>query len=198
VTSPRILRRSDVGGYRVDPKQQARRLDAKEGSPLGGKGREMNSTMETSLKQISTVSRSFHQASDEVSTQVAGLECALNACGLGVSPWVEEPIFTESEITEPEGTDHLIEINYEYRLGYGMHNGKWGLIASCSWDVTDDDPKITFLRDASREMRLKALYAIPNLLNSLAVQVTALTDEALKKAALAKKIAAGLKQIMSC
>src|SRR6266536_1374497 len=73
----------------------------------------MDGTIETSLTQVSRVSRTLKQASDELSTQVAGLECALNACGLGVSAWVEEPIFTESEITEPEGTDHLIEINYE-------------------------------------------------------------------------------------
>lgn len=151
----------------------------------------MNGKVETSLKQLSSFSKSLNDASDELSRHIGTLESALNSYNLGIWAWVAEPILSEAELSEPDEKKQQYMMTFEHRLGYGKHKGKWGLLVSSGYDW-DDDPRVIPLREAPREVRVKAVDKIPDLLEALAKEVTALTKEASKKAAEAKELAATL------
>src|SRR5690348_14909698 len=109
----------------------------------------MNGKVETSLKQLSSLSKSLNEASDELSKQISEIQSALNEFKFGVWAWAKEPVLTESELSDPDEQGHQYQLNYIYRLGYGKHKGKWGLLISYSWEATDEE-QIMFLRDAPR------------------------------------------------
>jgi hypothetical protein len=152
----------------------------------------MTGKVETSLKQLSLLSKSLNEASDELSKQISAIESALNQFKLGIWAWVREPVLTESELSDPDEKGMRFELNYHYQLGYGKHNGKWGLLVSYFWEANEEDAEIEFLRDASREIRMKAMDKIPDLLDILSKEMSALTQEASKKASEAKELAAAL------
>src|SRR5216683_2183308 len=122
----------------------------------------MNGKVETSLKQLSSLSKSLNEASDELSKQISAIESALNEFKLGIWAWVKEPVLTESELSDSDekGTKYLL--NFDYQLGYGKHKGKWGLLISYGWEATDEQ-EIMFLRDAPRHVRIKSMDRIPDL-----------------------------------
>ena len=151
----------------------------------------MNGKVETSLKQLSSLSKSLNEASDELSKQISAIQSALNEFKFGIWAWVKEPILTESELSDPDETGQRFLFNYHHRLGYGKHKGKWGLLVSYAWEGTDEE-EITFLRDAPRHVRIKATDTIPNLLDVLIKEMSTVTQEASKKASEAKELAAAL------
>ena len=148
--------------------------------------------VETSLKQLSLLSKSLNEASDELSKQISAIESAINEFKLGIWAWVRKPILTEFELSDPDEKGQRFELNYHYRLGYGKHNAKWGLLVSYRWEANEEDMEIEFLRDTSREIRIKATERIPELLDALAKEMSALTQETSKKASEAKELAAAL------
>lgn len=152
----------------------------------------MTGKVEASLKQLSSLAKTLNEASDELSRQITALESALNSYNLGVWVWVKEPILTETELSEPDGEGHRYEVCYVHQLGYGKHKGKWGLVVGSFWDADPEEGQLTFLRDASREIRLKAMDRVPDLLEALAKELAVLTDEASKKAAEAKELSSAL------
>src|SRR6266478_7019639 len=135
----------------------------------------MNGKVETSLKQLSSLSKSLNEASDELSKQISAIESAINEFKLGIWAWVRKPIVTEFELSDPDEKGKRFELNYHYQLGYGKHNGKWGLLVSYFWEANEEDAEIEFLRDVSRELRIKAMDKIPDLLDVLAKEMYALT-----------------------
>ena len=151
----------------------------------------MTGKVETSLKQLSLLSKSLNEVSDELSRQISAIESALNEFKLGIWAWVGEPILTESELSDPDEQGNQILFNYHHRLGYGKHQGKWGLLVSYSWEGTDEE-KVTPLRDAPRHVRMKATDRIPDLLDVLTQEMSTITQEASKKASEAKELAAAL------
>lgn len=151
----------------------------------------MNGKVETSLKQLSSLSKSLNEASDELSKQISAIESALNEFKLGIWAWVKEPVLSESELSDPDEKGLQFLFNYHHRLGYGKHKGKWGLLVSHGWEEGDEE-QVVFLRDASRDVRIRAMSKIPDLLDVLAQEMSALTQEASKKAAEAKELAAAL------
>ncbi len=144
----------------------------------------MNAKAEAALKQLASLSKSLNEASDQLNKQIAEIESALNSYKLGISAWVE--LKRERQQT-PHG-----ELTYADDLGYAKHDGKWGLLVSSYCDIDPESVKTTLLRDASREVRLAAIDKIPELLSALSQEASKVTDEALKKAASAKEIAAAL------
>jgi hypothetical protein len=152
----------------------------------------MTGKVETSLKQLSLLSKSLNEASDELSKQISAIESALNEFKLGVWAWVREPILTETELGDPDEKGMRLQFNFHYQLAYGKHQGKWGLLVSYFWEATEEDAEIAFLRDASRKVRIKAMDRIPDLLDVLAKEMSTLTQEASKKASEAKELAAAL------
>ncbi len=152
----------------------------------------MTGKVETWLDQLASLSKTLNEASDELSRQIAALESALNSYNLGVWAWVKEPILIETELSEPDAKGQRYECTYEHRVGYGKHNGKWGFVVDFSWDEDPEVSQLTFLRDASREIRLKAMDKIPNLLEVLTHEVAIVTHEASRKAAEAKELSTAL------
>ena len=152
----------------------------------------MNGKVEASLKQLSVLSKSLNEASDELSKQISAIESALNQFKLGIWVWVHEPLLIETERSDPDENGKQFEYNYYHQLGYGKHNEKWGLLVSYYWEGSDENMKIVFLRDASRELRIKAIGKIPALLDVLAENMSELTQETTKKASEAKELAAAL------
>lgn len=153
----------------------------------------MNGKVEASLKQLSSLSKSLNEASDQLSKQISAIEVALNEYKLGVWVWAKKPILTETEISDPDEQGRRFEYNFDHQLGYGKHKGKWGLLVSSGWEGDDGmDTKITPLRDAPREIRIKAMDRIPDLMDDLAQEMLSVTQEASKRAAEAKQLAAAL------
>ncbi len=118
----------------------------------------MNGKVETSLKQLSSLSKSLNEASDELSKQISAIESALNEFKLGIWAWVKEPILTESELSDPDEKGQQFLFNYHHCLGYGKHKGKWGLLVSYGWEGEDEE-EIMFLRDVTQEASKKASEA---------------------------------------
>src|SRR6266566_1519090 len=151
----------------------------------------MNGRVETSLKQLSSLSKSLNEVSDELSKQISAIESALNEFKLGIWAWAKEPVLTESELSDPDEKGQRFLFNYGHLLGYGKHRGKWGLLISYGLEG-EDETEIMFLRDAPRAVRIKSMDRIPDLLDVLAQEMSALTQEASKKASEAKELAAAL------
>ncbi len=154
----------------------------------------MNGKAEAALKHLASLSKSLNEASDQLNRQITEIESALNTYKLGISAWVE--LKREHEQT-PGGDGKFYELTHIEEFGYGKHNGKWGLLHSSYYEEFLDpgDPqsvKTTFLRDASREIRLAAVEKVSELLSALSGEAAKITDEVLKKTAVAKEIAGAL------
>src|SRR5260370_38632707 len=109
----------------------------------------MNGKVETSRKHLSLPSKSLNEASDELSKQIAAIESAINQLKLGIWVWGGKPIQTEFELRDPDEKGQRFELNYYYRLGYGKHNAKWGLLVSYRWEADEEDMKVEFFPDTS-------------------------------------------------
>ena len=148
----------------------------------------MSAKLESSLSQIASLSKPLNEASDQLSKQLADIESALNSYELGIRAWLKDPLVSEEVESENAGWPILHDV---YRLGYDKYNRKWGLLV-CSGIEEFGEEYIGFLRDAPREIRLKAVDKIPELVNLLVQQLAKTTEEASKKAAQAEEIVAAL------
>ena len=145
----------------------------------------MTAELEGSLNQIASLSRTLNEASDQLSKQLSEIEAALNAFAAGIWVWAKRPIKKEYE-TDPA-------IAYVHELGYGKLNGKWGLLVSSGWeDAEPEGIETKFLRDAPRDIRLRAMDEMPQLLEAFAQKLAETTEETTKKVLRAKEIAVAL------
>ena len=149
------------------------------------------SSLETSLTHLGSLAKSLNEASDILSKEISNIESALGSYGLGIWAWASAPLLTEEEQTEPNEKGVSYTLQYETFLGYGKHHGKWGLVVGSSWGG-DPDLNVSALRDAPREIRLKAIEKIPELLDVLAKNLARTTEEAIERATKAREIAAAL------
>jgi len=151
----------------------------------------MTNKVDATLKQLASISQTLNEASDQLSKQIAEIESALNEYKLGITAWVE--LKKEKELTEPAEDGARLEVTIVEQLGYGKHKGKWGLLVTSYCEEFDgENSNESFLRDAPRETRLAAVDKLPELLKALAQEGAKVTEEATKKAAQAKEIAAAL------
>ncbi len=153
----------------------------------------MADKVDTTLKELTAVSNSLNQVSDQLSRQIAELESALRELNLGVTAFVT---FSKEQI-EYKMEDGKVYVDHcNQDVGYGRLNGKWGLMVLTWYDSSDDSDsmKETFLREAPREIRLAAMDKIPELLKALSEQAQKLTQEASKKAAQIKSISTALRR----
>ena len=112
----------------------------------------------TRLEELST---QLNASSDALSESIKHLEAKLASLRLGVSVWVEEPIDTTSFEVERVNTF----------LGYTKVNGKWCLALRDNLNEIignpEDEARILPLQQASREIRVKALLYLPDLIKAL-------------------------------
>ena len=149
----------------------------------------MNTTWQIPPPELHSAAQRLAKADDDLSRQIADLESAINDLNLRVCAWIEEPVFGEIEYINYDDSKYYCEIHYTRRLGYGEHQGEWGLLVSTDWDETGGDPNVTFLRNSSLDIRLSAVDRLPEILDSLTRKVMLLGDEVLEKAYVVKRLA---------
>jgi len=145
--------------------------------------------VEVALKHIETVSNTLNQSSDLLSQKIVEIESALNHYKLGIWAWLEKPLFYRLE-SDGNGVD--VEVSYHF--GYGKIRDKWGLLIH---ERPDYDPEILsplFLKDAPRDIRVRAVERIPELLKCVTDKAAEFSREIMKKTELAEQIAASLKK----
>jgi len=152
----------------------------------------MPDKLDGTLNQLASISQSLNEASDLLSQRIAEVEAALREYKLGVEAWVEL-LREKEEHTGTDGKGSLIVTRVQ-QLGYGKHNGKWGLLVAEWYDefFEPSDVRSSFLRDAARDVRLAAVVKLPGLLKALAEKAAQVSGDAVKKAEQARRIAAGL------
>jgi hypothetical protein len=115
----------------------------------------MNST--TMFQDLAALSQELNEASDDLAEQIAQAEKALNALKLGVTAWATISSWPSGPYGASEGCS----------IGYGKHNGKWGLkYLTWSDDFPESDHSIP-LREAAREDRISAIEKLPDLVKAL-------------------------------
>ncbi len=150
---------------------------------------------EVALSKLTSVSQSLSSASDQLTQHITEIESALNDLNFGVWAWVkDDPL----EVEEMPAADHDGKgslVHHIQQLGYGKHKGKWGfLVASGTQESWGTDATITLLRDASREIRMRAVDRIPKLLDIVAEGLNQVTQETTEKVAEAREIVAALRK----
>jgi len=115
----------------------------------------------SSFKTLAQTASELNSATKQLSKTIATLDESLKRLNLGISSWVQ--------FASGGSEDGLIEESLE--LGYAKINGTWGLaIRSSSWHVQDPDRETStewLYADASRELRLRAIEYIPELIERL-------------------------------
>ncbi len=142
------------------------------------------------LKQLSSVSQTLNEASDELTQEIKQVESALGSFNLGVSAWVKFAV-NEEQFDASNGTFYRFE--RVDMLGYGKHHGKWALLVSSGVEEVGQE-ETWLLRDAPRDLRIKAVDAIPALLEKIVEEATSLTGEVRNKANRTKSIADSIRQ----
>ena len=147
------------------------------------------------LKQLSTASEGLNNVSDIFNDQIRVIEDALASYNVGVSAWV--PAFTESyEDCDSEGNVRGI-VDTEYSLGYQKSGSRWCLMVAseCEYGYPPGDPdrREWVLLDAPREIRMKAINAVPKLIEALIAEAKRLTTEIAHKTSDARMLAVSIK-----
>ena len=139
------------------------------------------------LQDLAALSQDLNDASDNLSQQIADFETALNKLRLGVRAWVvlkswPSPAFGYS-------------IDEGVSIGYGKHNGKWGLLYSEWNDIFPEETRVQLLREAPREDRLAAVEKLPELVRKLEEESRKFAEDARVKAAQMKEMVGALRAL---
>src|SRR6478609_2287567 len=145
------------------------------------------------LKQLSTASESLNRASDSFNEQIRVIEEALASYNVGVSAWAHAYTRCEEDYDQDGNVRGVIETHYS--IGYQKSGGKWCLMAASEGDdeYPGDSRTEWILRDAPREIRMKAIGSIPKLLEKLVEEATKLAAEVSNQTAEARVLAASIK-----
>ena len=117
--------------------------------------------IQSNFQALSNVASSLNAASDELTKVVAKLDEALKKLNVGLTVWV-----TFKDRLEHEPSRYDCD-----QIGYCKVNGKWGIALRQIWGQEDfgehneDGPWL--FSEASREMRLRSVDKIPELIEKL-------------------------------
>jgi hypothetical protein len=145
--------------------------------------------VEIPLERIEAVSNTLNQNSDRLSDKIVEIESALNHYKLGIWAWLEEPLYYRTE-SDVDGTEFEVSCH----LGYGKIRDKWGLVVHERYDNEPEPTNPTFLKDAPRDIRARAIGRIPELLKCVAEKAADLSREIATKTELAEQIAISRKK----
>jgi prefoldin subunit 5 len=125
----------------------------------------------SSFKSLAQTASELNSATKQLSKTIQTLDDSLKNLNLGISSWLQFSV---------GGTeDGMVEECHE--LGYAKINGKWGLaIRYRSWLCQDPDRgECTewLYADASRDLRLRAIDYIPDLIEKLNKDAQAITTK---------------------
>ena len=157
------------------------------------------------LKDLEPTAKRLNAATDELNKALQTIQDKLNAMGVGVEAWIDEPLtatdWRDIFDRDDEPTGHR-EFDAD-ELGYGRLGDGWALLVRTRRYVEGPDPGTGFLKTeayedspgerkpllrAARNLRVEAVALIPNLIDVLKAQA----DHALKRIEQAKKIAESL------
>jgi hypothetical protein len=150
----------------------------------------MKDSVEATLSKLAYVSDSLNKSSDSLSAQILEVESALQRYCLGVSAWV---MISSWDVEVPVIGAMDTNVTRMSCLGYGKFCGKWGLLISECEDIPFEG-NVSFLREASRDVKLEAVGKLPDLLKALLKKATDMATEATAKAQVTREIAASLKK----
>ena len=155
----------------------------------------MTNPAHAALAKLTSLSQALDNVSDQLSQNIKEIESALDELNCGFWAWVKDDPLQVDEISGTDKDGKQTSVHLIQQLGYGKHSGKWSfLVASGTQESWDTDATITLLRDASRELKLRAMDRVPKLLDLLAEGLTRITEETAQRAIEAKNIATGLRK----
>ena len=146
------------------------------------------------LKQLSVASEGLNNVSDIFNEQIKVIEEALASYNIGVTAWVQAYIESYEDCDWQGAVIGIIETYYS--IGYEKSGSKWSLMVASECDYGhppgQSDRTEWVLRDAPREIRIKAIGAIPKLIEALIAEANRLAAEVTKKTTEARLLAASI------
>jgi len=136
------------------------------------------------FQKLAESAAALNAASDQLSKPIADLDAAIKNLNLGVSCWVRIGSWGDED-SSWEGVN---------QLGYQKIAGRWGIAVS-TYTTDGGEPENReswLLGEAPRQLRLKALDHIPELLEALVKETEKTTKQIQSKVAQARELAAAL------
>jgi hypothetical protein len=157
-----------------------------------GRGGQMSSSekIQMNFQALSVVASSLNSASDQFTQVIGVLDEALKKLNIGLTVWV---IFGDrGDEQDPSRYDCD-------QLGYCKVDGKWGIAVRHIWghedfDAHNEDGPWLF-KDAPREMRLRSVDKIPELIKSLSEEASSTTKKIQEKTKEVRELAAAISSV---
>jgi len=142
-----------------------------------------SSQLQASFQNLAESANILNKESDKFSAAVGLLDEALNRLSPGVSAWVK--VSSTSDENEPW-------MFYEERLGFSKTNNRWGLSLSRvlvdSNNGEEETKDLWLFNDAPRNLRLRAVDHVPDLITSLARETERTAREIAAGAEIAREL----------
>ena len=124
--------------------------------------RPSHESVESAFQRLSKTATKLNDASDELTKLVARLDLSLKKLNLGVSAWVD--------IENDQDIDSMTY--HRERLGYTKWGKKWGIVITVmdgdlGGEPYNEDQDGWLFLDAPRELRIKAVEQISELIEAL-------------------------------
>ncbi len=146
--------------------------------------------IQTNFQALSAVAASLNSASDEFTQVIDALDEALKKLNIGLVVWV---IFGDrGDENDPSQYDCD-------QIGYCKVDGKWGIALRHIWgheafEVHNEEGPWPF-KDAPREMRLRSVDKIPELIKSLSEEASSTTKKIQEKTKEVRELAAAIRSV---
>lgn len=143
--------------------------------------------VQSSFQQLADAAKTLNAASDRFSKLVAEIDTALKPLNIGLVCWVNIGGPWRSEDGEQE---------YREQVGYAKIGGKWGIALRTVNEVVyrdDSDIEQWLFNDAPRQLRLKAIDFIPDMLCELSKEAANFTEKITKKTVDVQQLVSALK-----
>jgi hypothetical protein len=146
--------------------------------------------VQTDFQALSAVASSLNSASDELTKVVGILDGALQRLNIGLNVWIDYVNRAE----QPGEID-------DDQIGYCKVNGKWGIGLRRIWGDTQRDfyeiEGPWLFNDSPRDMRLKSVDKIPELIAALSKAASEMTKKVQEKTQGVRELAGIIEQIAS-
>lgn len=143
-------------------------------------------TVSEYLIMLAHEAKALNELSDEFTRQVMEVEAAISKLNLGVT----------ASVSVEETSEQESPFSYNLKLGFQKQGGKWCLVVE-DYVVNEaideyDRYEIWPFKDAPRDLRLKVVDHIPELLRELVDKSSKAKSELFQKFEYARALAAGL------
>jgi hypothetical protein len=147
--------------------------------------------VQSSFQQLSAAAATLNTASDRLSKLVAELDSVLKPLNVGIDCWVDIGPVSMS----PDGSGA-----YSEQIGYTKTGGKWGIALRTVeefFQIGEHSIKEWAFSEAPRELRLRGIDCIPDLLDELAKDAAKTTKEITEKTDEVQRLVSALKGSVS-